>query len=60
MPWASHPNVKAILWPGVPGQESGNAFADVVTGKRDPSGRLPYTIAKEYDDYLHHDPAFEV
>jgi beta-glucosidase len=58
MPWINHPNIKAVLWPGLPGQESGNAFADIVLGKENPSGRIPYTIAKEYADYpLHPDAA---
>jgi beta-glucosidase len=51
MPWINHPNIKAVLWPGLPGQESGNSLADVITGKVNPSARLPYTIAKEASDY---------
>lgn len=51
MPWIHHPNIKAVLWPGLPGQESGNSLADIVTGKVNPSGRLPYTIAKKEADY---------
>lgn len=51
MPWIDHPNIKAIVWPGLPGQESGNSLADVLTGQVNPSGRLPYTIAKEISDY---------
>lgn len=57
MPWINHPNIKAVLWPGLPGQESGNSLADIITGKVNPSGRLPYTIAKESSDYnVHPDP----
>ncbi|KAG1376844.1 hypothetical protein G6F61_007249 [Rhizopus arrhizus] len=51
MPWIDHPNIKAVVWPGLPGQESGNSLADVLTGKVNPSGRLPYTIAKKASDY---------
>ncbi|RCH83520.1 hypothetical protein CU098_006792, partial [Rhizopus stolonifer] len=51
LPWADHPNIKAIVWPGLPGQESGNSLADILTGKVNPSGRLPYTIAKKASDY---------
>ncbi|KAI9487117.1 MAG: glycoside hydrolase superfamily [Benjaminiella poitrasii] len=51
MPWINHPNIKAVVWPGLAGQESGNSLADVLTGKVNPSGRLPYTIAKEASDY---------
>jgi beta-glucosidase len=51
MDWADHPNIKAIVWPGVSGQESGNALAAVISGQANPSGRLPYTIAKKASDY---------
>lgn len=51
MPWADHPNVKAIVWPGLPGQESGNSLADILFGDINPSGRLPYTIARHEKDY---------
>jgi len=44
----SHPQV---VWAGLPGQESGNSLADVLYGDWNPSGRLPYTIAKRLDDY---------
>jgi len=49
--WIDHPNVTAVLWPGLPGQESGNALLDVMYGAYNPSGRLPYTIAKRREDY---------
>ncbi|SPJ75663.1 uncharacterized protein FTOL_05394 [Fusarium torulosum] len=39
MPWATNPN------------ESGNFIMDVLTGKVNPSGKLPYTIAKREEDY---------
>lgn len=51
MPWSSHPNIKAIVLPGLPGQESGNSLADILFGDVNPSGRLPYTIANKYEDY---------
>lgn len=53
--WIDHPNVTAVLHAGLPGQESGNALVDVLFGDgpqaTNPSGRLPYTIAKQRDDY---------
>ncbi|WVO12926.1 hypothetical protein L204_100534 [Cryptococcus depauperatus] len=49
--WIDHPNVTAVLWAGLPGQESGNSLVDVLYGAYNPSGRLPYTIAKKRSDY---------
>ncbi|WVQ85263.1 hypothetical protein IAT38_007428 [Cryptococcus sp. DSM 104549] len=49
--WIDHPNVTAVLWAGLPGQESGNSLVDILYGWYNPSGRLPYTIAKERKDY---------
>ncbi|KAL8281538.1 hypothetical protein RQP46_006222 [Phenoliferia psychrophenolica] len=49
--WVDHPNVTAILYAGLPGQESGNSLVDVVFGAVNPSGRLVQTIAKERSDY---------
>jgi beta-glucosidase len=50
-PWINHPNITDVLYAGLPGQESGNALLDVLTGAVNPSGRLPYTIAKDPNDY---------
>jgi len=47
----AQPSVKAIVWAGLPGQESGNALTDVLYGAVSPSGKLPYTIAKQRSDY---------
>ena len=49
--WIDNPNVTAVLHAGLPGQESGNAIVDVLFGAVNPSGRLPYTIAKARGDY---------
>ncbi|KAF7358310.1 Beta-glucosidase [Mycena venus] len=53
--WIDHPNVTAVLYAGVPGQETGNAIVDVLFADgaqaTNPSGRLPYTIAKAREDY---------
>ncbi|KAL7940971.1 family 3 glycoside hydrolase [Trichoderma barbatum] len=45
------PQVKAIVWAGLPSQESGNALVDVLWGDVSPSGKLVYTIAKSPSDY---------
>ncbi|KLT38343.1 putative beta-glucosidase [Cutaneotrichosporon oleaginosum] len=51
MDWVDHENITAVLWAGLPGQESGNALVDILWGAYNPSGRLPYTIAAKYTDY---------
>ncbi|KAK3401792.1 glycoside hydrolase superfamily [Sordaria brevicollis] len=51
--WIDHPNVTAVLMAGLPGQESGNSLVDILYGDVNPSGRLPYTIAKQESDYGH-------
>jgi Glycosyl hydrolase family 3 C-terminal domain len=50
-PWINHPNVTAVIWAGLEGTETGNALLDVMYGATNPSGRLPYTIAKQQSDY---------
>ncbi|KDQ12136.1 glycoside hydrolase family 3 protein [Botryobasidium botryosum FD-172 SS1] len=50
-PWIDNENVTAVLWAGLPGQESGNSLVDVLYGVWNPSGRLAYTIAKDPSDY---------
>ncbi|OIW26750.1 glycoside hydrolase family 3 protein [Coniochaeta ligniaria NRRL 30616] len=50
--WArQHPNVSAILWAGLPGQESGNALVDVLYGAVNPQGRSPFTWGKREADW---------
>ena len=49
--WVDHPNVKAVALANLPGEESGNALADVLFGRVDASGRLPYTVGKSLSDY---------
>lgn len=49
--FADLPKVKAILHANLPGQESGNAIADVLFGRVDACGRLPYTIGRSVADY---------
>lgn len=51
LPFASHPNVTAIIAAHYPGQEAGNSIVDVLYGEVNPSGHLPYTIAKNTSDY---------
>ena len=49
--WYDNDNVTAIIWAGLPGQESGNAIVDVLYGHVNPGGKLPFTIARNREDY---------
>ncbi len=44
-------NKCAIMYVWQSGMESGNAVADVLSGEKEPSGRLTDTIAESYSDY---------
>ena len=46
-----NPNVTAIVWAGMGGSESGSGLTDVLYGDVNPSGRIPFTIAKQRSDY---------
>ncbi|ORY38612.1 hypothetical protein BCR33DRAFT_720633 [Rhizoclosmatium globosum] len=51
MPWLHHPNISAVIFALLPGQESGNGLADVLFGAVNPSGRLPFTVHDDRNDY---------
>ena len=52
--WAEE-NIPAIITAGYPGQQGGNAVADVLFGDYNPAGRLPVTYYKSVDQL----PPFE-
>lgn len=45
----------AIIWVWYPGEQGGNAIADVIFGNVSPSGRLPVTFPKSFEQL----PAYE-
>lgn len=49
--WINHPNVTAVIYSHLPGQDSGRSLVQVMYGDQSPSGRLPYTVAKNASDY---------
>lgn len=52
MPWLDR--VAAVMQVWFPGEEAGNALADVLLGAAEPTGRLPVTVPKR----LHDTPAY--
>jgi beta-glucosidase len=48
LPWLDA--ARTVLWTWFPGQECGAALADVVVGKREPTGRLPWTLPADERD----------
>ncbi len=45
------PNVKSVLWTGMPGAEYGPALVDVLFGDYYLGGRLVFTLAKNDADF---------
>lgn len=45
------PGIKAVLFAGQGGTETGSAFADLVSGRISPCGKLADTWAMRYEDY---------
>ncbi|KAI9871754.1 MAG: hypothetical protein M1830_002496 [Pleopsidium flavum] len=49
--YANNPNITAILWAGLPGEQSGNSIVDVLYGRVNPGAKLPFTMAAARGDY---------
>lgn len=58
MPWIN--SVRSVLQAWYPGQEAGNAIADVLTGAAEPGGRLPQTFPVRWADNPAHSQDREV
>ena len=49
LPWVD--KVKGVFMAWYPGQNGGTALAELLTGVVSPSGKLPVTFAKKFEDY---------
>lgn len=49
--WYDSPNVTAIIWAGLPGQESGRSLVDVLYGAVNPAARTPFTWGASRESY---------
>lgn len=48
-------NVDAIVYGYLPGDEGGRAISDVINGKINPSGKLPFTYPSAVNAFVHYD-----
>ncbi|KAI1077250.1 glycoside hydrolase family 3 protein [Whalleya microplaca] len=46
-----HPNVTALIFAHLPGQDSGRALTSILYGEVSPSGKLPYSIPRNESDF---------
>ncbi|KAI1211232.1 glycoside hydrolase family 3 protein [Annulohypoxylon truncatum] len=46
-----HPNVTALIFAHLPGQDSGRALTSILYGDVNPSGKLPYSVPRNESDY---------
>lgn len=46
-----NPNVTALVWAGLPGEQSGNSLVDVLYGDVNPAAKLPFTMGATRQDY---------
>ena len=58
MPWLDTVAATLMVW--YPGSEGGHAFADVLTGRAEPGGRLPFAVPRAISDLVDFDPDAEM
>lgn len=50
--WAENlPNIKSIIFFGIPGEAGAEALAELLIGNKSPSGKLAFTFARRFGDY---------
>lgn len=49
--WIEHPNVTSTIIAHLPGQDIGESLVSLLYGEISPSGKLPYTLARNESDY---------
>ncbi len=49
LPWID--NIRSLVWAFFPGQEGTQAMMEMLTGVVNPSGKLPFTLAKKWEEY---------
>jgi beta-glucosidase len=49
--WIENDNITAVIFAHLPGQDTGRALVDILYGRANPSGKLPYTVAMSPSDY---------
>ncbi|TXT15566.1 hypothetical protein VHUM_00069 [Vanrija humicola] len=49
--WIDLPKVKGVIFAGYPGQETGNALANVLWGDVNPSAKLAFTMGRKESDW---------
>lgn len=46
-----YPQIQSVLFAGILGEEGALALSDILIGNVNPSGKLAFTIAEQYEDY---------
>ncbi|KAI1175636.1 glycoside hydrolase family 3 protein [Nemania sp. FL0916] len=49
--FVDHPNVTALIFAHLPGQDSGRALVELLYGEVSPSGKLPYSVPHNETDF---------